>query len=300
MREVLYILSPSYSGSTLLTFLLASHPEIATVGELKASALGSIETYRCSCGALLEECDFWRQVRLGMHSQKAPFELSNFGTHFSGGSRTFRRLVSMGVNYPLLEPLGGLVMAGVPSYRRTRRAILEQNRRLITLITQLQGGRIFLDGSKDPERLLEFWKSSFWNLKVVRLIRDGRGVANSYMKHYNVPMRIAAREVLKVERACDRVLARVPQAAAMTLNYEDLCTDPQGTVAGIAAWAGLSPDPSTRPSGHRDFHILGNSMRLDFQHSIAIDEKWKRELNSTDLGTFDTVAGNWYRQNGYA
>ena len=42
MTDLVYILSPSYSGSTLLTFLLNTHPEIATIGELKAQALGNL------------------------------------------------------------------------------------------------------------------------------------------------------------------------------------------------------------------------------------------------------------------
>ena len=62
MPEMIYILSPSYSGSTLLTCLLARHPDIATVGELKASALGSLDSYKCSCGELLRECQFWDRI----------------------------------------------------------------------------------------------------------------------------------------------------------------------------------------------------------------------------------------------
>ena len=34
MTDVVYIMGHGYSGSTLLTFLLGAHPEIATIGEL--------------------------------------------------------------------------------------------------------------------------------------------------------------------------------------------------------------------------------------------------------------------------
>jgi len=34
MTDVLYLMGHGYSGSTLLTFLLGSHPQIATIGEL--------------------------------------------------------------------------------------------------------------------------------------------------------------------------------------------------------------------------------------------------------------------------
>ncbi|MGH8543075.1 MAG: hypothetical protein ACREX3_05465 [Gammaproteobacteria bacterium] len=40
-----YIASPSYSGSTLMTFLLGGHPAVATVGELKAAGIGDVDRY---------------------------------------------------------------------------------------------------------------------------------------------------------------------------------------------------------------------------------------------------------------
>ena len=40
MTDLVYILAASHSGSTLLAMLLSTHPEICTVGELKATNLG--------------------------------------------------------------------------------------------------------------------------------------------------------------------------------------------------------------------------------------------------------------------
>ena len=51
MTDLIYIMSPSFSGSTLLTFLMGAHPSVATVGELKATSLGDIDEYDCSCGS---------------------------------------------------------------------------------------------------------------------------------------------------------------------------------------------------------------------------------------------------------
>ena len=60
--DLVYILAPSYTGSTLLTFLLAQHKSIATIGELKATAREDLETYRCSCGSLMRKCHFWKTL----------------------------------------------------------------------------------------------------------------------------------------------------------------------------------------------------------------------------------------------
>ena len=85
-RDLVYILAPSYTGSTLLTFLLAQHKGIATIGELKATARGDLETYRCSCGSLMRECHFWEKVTDRMQKADVSFTLDDFGTHFQSDS----------------------------------------------------------------------------------------------------------------------------------------------------------------------------------------------------------------------
>jgi hypothetical protein len=300
MPEVLYILGPSYSGSTLLTFLLASHPEIATVGELKASAMGDIESYRCSCGALLKECNFWRQVQHGMQERSTPFSLADFGTHFTNGHGVFRRLISLGVRNPFLAAVGSLALETLPPCKARLMRIVEQNRLLIDLVMKIQRGRVFLDGSKDPERLNQFLNSSLWKVKVIHLIRDGRGFANSYMEHCKVGMRAAAEEWIRTDRVCQRVLSRLPSSDALTIRYEDLCLHSEEVLVSIFAFVGLDPAPKEKRSSSSDFHILGNSMRLDFGKTIKIDETWKNELRSQDLEIFESIAGAVNRAHGYA
>jgi len=54
--RLVYIMAASHSGSTLLAMLLNSHPEICTVGELKATSLGDPDSYYCSCRNKIREC----------------------------------------------------------------------------------------------------------------------------------------------------------------------------------------------------------------------------------------------------
>ncbi len=59
--RLIYILAASHSGSTLLSLLLGSHPEITTIGELKATSLGDPDQYRCShCLLLVLATVAWR------------------------------------------------------------------------------------------------------------------------------------------------------------------------------------------------------------------------------------------------
>jgi len=300
VQNLLYILSPSFSGSTLLTFLLAAHPEIATVGELKASSMGDIDNYRCSCGALLKECSFWKKVKKGMEDKDIPFSFAEFGTNFNCGSALFRRLIRLSAKSALLLRLGPRLFNIPPSYRTQLERILEQNSILIELITKIQGAGVFLDGSKDPERLNQLLISRRWKIKVIHLLRDGRGIANSYMKHYNVDMRSAAREWVSTETTCERVLSGISPKNAMTVKYEEICQNSQQTLDRVLEFTGLGLTTleSQKPASH--CHILGNNAaRLSFCNSVITDEKWKRELLEEELNDFELIAGAMNRRNGY-
>lgn len=297
--ELLFILGPSFSGSTLLTFLLASHPEIATIGELKASALGDLSVYRCSCGELLEECEFWRNLQSDLQRRGASLSFENFGTHFVRGPRLFRRLIRLGVHSSGLALLSEAMLRVVPAWRGRRERILERNRLLVELITAHQGRRVFLDGSKDPEQLRQLLNGRLWKVKVLHLQRDGRGVANSYIKHHQVGMKAAARALLRTERACRRAISGIDAADILTVKYEEVCRDPRSSMNRIFAFAGLPSLEASEPSENTQLHILGNAMRLNPDKSIKHDEKWKSQLRPEELNQFNALCGSYNWQRGY-
>ncbi len=45
--------------------------------------------------------------------------------------------------------------------------------------------------------------------------------------------------------------------------------------------------------------VFGNSMRLESQQEVRLDDRWKTELNRDDLSTFERVAGTINRKLGY-
>jgi len=107
MRRLVYILASSYSGSTLLTLLLANHPEISTIGELKASALGDVGKYVCSCGRPILECRFWKQVGAKMAAMGAEFRLEDFGTHFRASGPVCDRILRASLRGKVFEKMSG-------------------------------------------------------------------------------------------------------------------------------------------------------------------------------------------------
>jgi hypothetical protein len=299
MKRMIYIMSPSYSGSTLLTFLLANHPSISTIGELKASALGDVLEYDCSCGDKILECGFWAEVVRKMVERGNEFSLDRFGTHFRSKNHIHDRILRATVHGPLFEAVRDLAMHTLPGCRAEREAILSQNSELIEVISNIQGGDYFLDGSKDPIRLKHFYNSGRWDMRVIFLVRDGRGVSNSYMNHVGVSMEVAANEWLLKCAEMKRVRQLIPEENILFLRYEDLCREVDSRLSSICEFLDLEVNKFHSDFGRTTHHILGNAMRLRSSGEIKLDEKWRKMLSQDDLATFNRIGGMMNSSFGY-
>src|SRR5947208_1570085 len=91
-----YVMAHSFSGSTLLSFLLGAHPEVATVGEMYISPAFNTEGYLCSCGEPIDGCPFWRHVAVEMAARGVPFNVRDSDTSFraDASGQLARRLVA--------------------------------------------------------------------------------------------------------------------------------------------------------------------------------------------------------------
>jgi hypothetical protein len=91
----IFLTSHAYSGSTLTSFLLGSHPEIATVGMLTGPAAHlDLNTYRCSCGQLFQQDPFWQAVTAAVNRYGISYSLNrHLGTRIELGSNSLLRRI---------------------------------------------------------------------------------------------------------------------------------------------------------------------------------------------------------------
>ncbi|KRT55771.1 Sulfotransferase domain [endosymbiont of Ridgeia piscesae] len=298
-RNLVYIMSPSYAGSTLLTFLLATHPKIATIGELKATSMGDLDVYNCSCGKLIKACGFWRDVQRGMAERGRSFSLEQFGTSFESGSGLCNKLMRAAVRGGLFETARDIGFGLMGGCRKERDEILMQNREIIDLVIGLQEGDTFLDGSKDPVRLKLMHQSGLWNIKVINLVRDGRGATNSIMKHYGVDMEEAVNSWVFTSKEMQQTAALFREDEIFNMKYEDLCRDPDRLLSEIYRFVGVDPLLGSEDFRGTKQHILGNAMRLNSTGEIRLDEKWKEKLTEAELEIFGRIGGEMNRFLGY-
>jgi hypothetical protein len=302
MTTCLYIASPSYSGSTLLTMLLAQCSQVATIGEMKGSQQ-DLATYRCSCGVLFVECAFWRDLIARLGARGFRYDLGDrrtmpsFRAHFSRmADRVLRRPFGPG----WLEAGREAVIAAWPRLGRELRYQLAYNEAFITDVLALAGGRVFVDASKDAVRIKYLARIPSLDVRVVQLVRDGRAVTNSSRKNGGIPAEAAAAEWRDIHREIERVARRCCGGRLLRLRYEDLCRDPATSIREVLRFASLDGEPAAAVVDGSGLHVLGNRMRLMGTQAVRVDESWRTELPPGDVETFERVAGALNQRYGYS
>lgn len=303
-----FILAHSFSGSTLLSFLLGAHPEIATVGEMFIAPTHNTADYPCSCGAPIEHCAFWRRVSAEMAARGVPFEVRGADSSLTAASygRLGSRVVWAEPRGPFLEGVRRAALALLPGVRRELDRRIAVNRHLAEVVLDLRGARVFVDATKRPGRALLLRRDPRLDLKVIHLVRDGRAVSRSTLRNLGGTVEDGARSWAASLRRCEDLRRSFPPERWLTVRHEDLCRDSHGTLARIFDFLDVSPAAAT--GGFRNFrdfragdhHIIGNRMRLSRTSEIRLDERWRTELTPEQRRTVERIAGRELARHGYA
>jgi hypothetical protein len=320
--RLIYLLAPSHSGSTLLAMLLGSHPDICTVGELKATSLGDPEQYRCSCRSLIGECQFWQAISRAMKSRGFDFEVSAAGTDIrTGASPYVARLLQPLHRGVILEKIRDIALSLSPCWRKNFPVIQARNLAFIQSVSSVTGKNIIVDSSKIGIRLKYLLRIPEIEVRVVRVVRDGRGVALTYIdpcrfadaadpalkgggagtdrEKEKLDMAAAAHEWKRSNEEAEAIVNRLRPDQWIQMHYEDLCRDPEKVLARLFRFIGCDPGTMILDFRSVEHHVVGNGMRLDSTSEIRLDERWKTELNERQLNIFQSIAGNMNSRFGY-
>jgi hypothetical protein len=322
MPKLVYILAASHSGSTLLTMLLNSHPQIATIGELSPGHIEDLSFYLCSCGTKLRDCSFWQFVSEQMKKTGSDFKLEDFSTGFSmPTSRLATRLLKPLHRGVFLEFLRDAGLNLCPGWHKRLSDIRHTNETLIQAILKYYNADIFVDKGNRALRLKYLLGFPAFDIKVIHLVRDGRPVALTYMDPAGfadakdtgkrgggsggqrdaerLTMDQAAYQWKRCNEEAENVLRTLDKSRLLEIHYEDLCNETDKTLEQIFVFLGLDPAKAAKDFRSVEHHILGNGMRLDNTSQVSLDERWKDVLTADDLKTFDRIAGAMNRKYGY-
>lgn len=324
MSRLAYILAASHSGSTLLAMLLNAHPEVCTVGELKATrrSLGDPEQYRCSCGQRIRVCPFWQRVSTALAARGVAFDITDAQTSFRElNGRFTRRLAAALHRGPLFERVRDLTLSLSPTWRRAHDRVQQRNAALVRTLLELTGARVVVDSSKVALRLKYLLRNSALDIRVIRLIRDGRAVALTYLdparfadasdptlrgggtgdqrREEQMPIAQAAAAWRRSNEEAEHLLSRLDPGRWITVHYEQLCTQTDAVLTRLFEFLGVDPARAVRDFRAVEHHVVGNGMRLDATAEVRLDERWRRHLSAAELEVFERAAGRLNRRYGY-
>ncbi len=291
-----------FSGATLLTSLLSSHPAIATVAEM-SGLIDSVDPdkYLCSCGQKIKLCEFWQSVEAGMIAKGFKFDLANFHTRFSQGqSSLFHRLREGSSRINLIDSIRDAILFALPGETQKLQGIADRNVAFIETVLELTGKQVFLDSSKDRMRPRALRKFTTLDTRIIHLVRDARGQVSSRLRRDNsVTASRAAHDWYRLHQRVDVNLKSWPRDKQILVRYEDLCENPEATLRQLYTFCGVDIDYERIDPQPGSQHIIGNPMRLTQTGKIKLDERWKDELTLDQLNDIKHICGSMSHQYGY-
>lgn len=264
--KVAFILGCGYSGSTLLDLILGSHSRMVGLGEIHAKAFDAFldENQLCTCLFKARACHFWGKVL------KRLSELT--------GRESFR-----------LAPVNA-----------DPDVIVRNTTDLYRAIKDVSSAGILVDSSKRSRRAHLLAASGLIEPRAIHLVRDGRGVAYSYVKRGHT-LRHAIGHWKETNTAILDWLGSPSAPEHLEVRYEDLCAQPAETAHRVCEFLGVEWEPQMMYFGMKTHHnVRGNPMRFTTQDSaISLDEAWKDRLGPDDFELFEELTGPLARRLGY-
>ncbi len=302
-HRVLYVVGTGFTGSTLLSFLLNAHPEIATVGEATGpyARWDDQRTYPCSCGKTLPDCGFWSRVAAEMQMRGFAFGPNRWDLDFQiARSRLARQLLTQSLRHVGLDALRDGLVLSVPPWRRTLRQAARRNEAFVASVLAVSGKRVFLDASKDPVRARQLLRLTDLELRVLHLVRDAPGFVSSFVPNADGTLGRGIRYWNRMVGHASRLAAQLPPERFLRVRYEDLCSRTDTELARIARFAGLAPRPGPVDFRATEHHVLGNRMRIAGSSEVTLDERWRERLTDAELHAIQRRTGRRRRLCGYA
>ncbi len=280
---VLYVGGLGRSGSTLLNDMLGQHGNLVSGGEIvHLWQRGLVENNLCGCGEKFQSCEFWNEVGQRAFGGWDQLDLAAAmkAKNMVDRNRFVPHLLAPWLFRSIRGPLdeyGNIVVA------------------LLRAIRDVADVPVVVDSSKQISTALMYKRINGVDLKIAHLIRDARGVAYSWTKTKK-KVEVTDTDALmnqyhpglmgwrwlswNVSFASMRALG-IP---VMTLQYEDVITNPRRALTRVMKFAGVDVGEleyvgdgtvNLQPT----HSVAGNPSR--FKHGdieLRLDEAWQNKL----------------------
>jgi hypothetical protein len=166
-------------------------------------------------------------------------------------------------------------------------------------IFNFYGPTCIIDSSKREGFLKRVYRENE-NVKVIYLLRDGRGVTNSKRERNEIDISVASyfwvRNNLKIQSA----LKWCEDEDKLFIKYEELCNNTEKVINILSEFTGLNKIGSSNIGKIKKHNLAGSPHKFDRDIIIKEDLRWKDSFSSIDYMKFALVGGIYNKINGYS
>jgi len=269
--NIIYLMGAGRSGTTALATFLGNSKEVLTIGEMHQFFEHISEKKTCSCGEPLKECSFWSKVlqKLPQEYLDNPNKYKNFCEQFEYHSSIPKYLFNKYSKQDIQE------------YTTINETIFK------AIADNNPQKRYFLDSAKYIGRFLGLRKSSELNIKAIYVIRDVRGVINSFSKSVQTPRKPLSTIVywLIINSIAEFVFRTSPKGTVIKLKYEDFIENPIKEFNRLEKFLEIDlTDIKEIIKNDKSFkmpHIVGgNRMKTNKEIKFHKDIGWREKYSS--------------------
>ena len=281
--KIIYLTGYGKSGATLIGRHLGQSQNAFFVGELKYFwTRGVIKNYECTCGVKVDNCTIWGKVISDYLESFPSVDMESLSNEFI----KFERLK----NYFKLKKVKE--NKGDNDLKLFLDKYLKHNEKLYEIIAKVSGKKVLVDISRIPGRLLALSFSEKLDIYPVYLMRDPRGVLNSFvqadMRYYGENRHSNLRQVITWNANTYFSIKHIKNLSPdkfLFILYSGYVRNPNKELKKLDA---LFNDEFSCEVNNGNVSVnlepghvfAGNRSRLISGHvTIAEDTKWKKQLS---------------------
>lgn len=293
-KKVVFIMGIGRSGSTLIDLMIGSHRDAFSLGEISKFPKIVKKGKRKFC--VREDSTFWQDNFTEAELVKLAAGLSN---------HRLNKYIPLKIERFLREILrqDDILNSYTTLFAKTQKDILVDSSKYICWIANTLKAREFRSG------LIEAY--------LIHMIRDGRAVANSYLRAFPklTINEFSQRWVSQIQEQ-KSFYEKFPAEKKMVVRYEELATNPQAVLERVCQLLGIEFTPEMIEYWRHDHHhIVGSrgtnalifkyrgqqlhqgvrevhgSYYQDTDLGIKFDLRWQKEFSPDQLEVFNKIAG---------
>ena len=234
--RLVYIMGRGHSGSTILDTLLGNAEHIESIGELVSGIDRKGEI--CSCGAKLEECEFWNNVsQVYEKKSNLRWKYSAVLLKQQAHIRRFLKFLTISNSSKEIQLLKKI------------------NKNVVESILEVSNKKCVVDSSKEHTRAL-FLLRFFRETKIIHLVRNPNGILASdlyrlrdgmgfkFLRHkfFDVRFALFLMALSSINWVVGQIIAEILRwlspERVMRIRYEDLCSEPMQIINSLSQFIG--------------------------------------------------------------